>query len=374
MLTDHNRMTAYHSSIMGNADLFKGKTVIDVGSGSGILACWCALAGARRVFAVEYTDMASNAKEVMKANGVDHIVTVVKGAIEDVELIDPETGESVEGKVDIIVSEWMGYFLLRESMMDSLIRGRDKFLKPTTGLMFPSHATMFLAPISDEQEREHVAHDYSLSMSDWSSFVSSTKQTYGVDMKCLTANFEKETREYYILSSRWSELPIEAVVADAVIVKEYDMMTCTIEDSKGIQTPVDFEFEVDPSLMHDSLKNPGQTPLLSGFAGWFTTDFKSRTDEVGRISAPPIEHPVCLSTGPENGYTHWGQQSFFLPSPLPLVPGSITKIEGGLKMSRSKDNARLYQCGIDFKADRKDKASGKTLVNGEKVSINYQMP
>ena len=75
MLCDHNRMSAYHSSIIGNAHLFKDKIVVDVGSGSGILAAWCALAGARRVFAVEYTDMASNAELVMKANKVDHIVT-----------------------------------------------------------------------------------------------------------------------------------------------------------------------------------------------------------------------------------------------------------------------------------------------------------
>lgn len=32
--------------------------------------------------------------------------------------------------VDIIISEWMGYFLLRESMFDSVICARDRWLKP----------------------------------------------------------------------------------------------------------------------------------------------------------------------------------------------------------------------------------------------------
>lgn len=41
---------------------------------------------------------------------LDHIVEVIQGTIETIEL--PE-------KVDIIISEWMGYFLLRESMLDS---------------------------------------------------------------------------------------------------------------------------------------------------------------------------------------------------------------------------------------------------------------
>jgi hypothetical protein len=38
MLTDHNRMAAYHAAIVGNADIFKDKVVMDVGTGSGILA------------------------------------------------------------------------------------------------------------------------------------------------------------------------------------------------------------------------------------------------------------------------------------------------------------------------------------------------
>ena len=33
-------------------------------------------------------------------------------------------------KVDVIVSEWMGYFLLYESMLDSVIWARDRYLAP----------------------------------------------------------------------------------------------------------------------------------------------------------------------------------------------------------------------------------------------------
>ena len=38
MLTDHNRMAAYHAAIVGNSEVFKDKVVMDVGTGSGILA------------------------------------------------------------------------------------------------------------------------------------------------------------------------------------------------------------------------------------------------------------------------------------------------------------------------------------------------
>ena len=33
-------------------------------------------------------------------------------------------------QVDIIISEWMGYFLLFESMLDSVLFARAKYLKP----------------------------------------------------------------------------------------------------------------------------------------------------------------------------------------------------------------------------------------------------
>lgn len=55
MLADHQRMAAYHSAILGNQDVFRDKVVMDIGTGSGILAVWAAQAGARKVYAIEYT-------------------------------------------------------------------------------------------------------------------------------------------------------------------------------------------------------------------------------------------------------------------------------------------------------------------------------
>jgi len=132
MLADHNRMAAYHSAIMGNANVFKDKVVMDVGTGSGILAVWAAQAGAKVVFALEYTNMAQHAQKVMDANGVADVVKVIQGAVEDLEVL-PGVEDNM---VDIIISEWMGYFLLRESMLDTIIRARDRFLKKDTGLIF----------------------------------------------------------------------------------------------------------------------------------------------------------------------------------------------------------------------------------------------
>ena len=49
---------------------------------------------------------------------------------------------------DIIVSEWMGYGLLYEGMLPTVLQARDKYLAPG-GLMVPSHATIHVAGVSD---------------------------------------------------------------------------------------------------------------------------------------------------------------------------------------------------------------------------------
>lgn len=121
MLCDRVRMDAYHSAVFRNAPHFQGKVgtplnpsensilsrqfwgpvwlirqicqvVLDVGTGSGILAIWSAQAGARKVYAVEATNMAEHARELARANGVTDIVEVIQGTVEDVDL--PEKGEA----------------------------------------------------------------------------------------------------------------------------------------------------------------------------------------------------------------------------------------------------------------------------------------
>ena len=112
--------------------------VLDVGTGSGILSIWAAQAGAKKVYAVEATAMAVHARAMVKSNGLSDVIEVIQNSVEEADI--PE-------KVDIIISEWMGYFLLRESMFDSVIVARDKYLKPG-GAMYPSHAEMLLAPMT----------------------------------------------------------------------------------------------------------------------------------------------------------------------------------------------------------------------------------
>ena len=59
-------------------------------------------------------------------------------------------------QVDIIISEWMGYFLLYESMLDTVLVSRDKWLT-RGGLLFPDKASLFLVAIEDaDYKREKM--------------------------------------------------------------------------------------------------------------------------------------------------------------------------------------------------------------------------
>ena len=314
--------------------------------------------------------MAKYAQQVMIANGVDNVVTVIQSAVEELELPIERDDLNPEGPVDIIISEWMGYFLLRESMMDSVIRARDKFLNKKTGLMMPSHCSMFVAPVRDEEERKINNNEYASAMSDWHDFAETTKNMYGVDMSTLEKDFDREQKEYYLLSSRWTELQPEAVLAEPKMIKHFDLATCTVENARGITaTDLDANFCFDI----DGTENIGP---VSALAGWFTSDFRSRTDDQA-VNAPKIQNPSFLSTGPENGYTHWGQQTFYLLSSIPLLKGEVTRLEGTIEMMRTKENARLYNCRFKFQNSRRKKsepADGALLMKSGVSELVYQIP
>eukprot|EP00558_Chaetoceros_sp_UNC1202_P004677 CAMPEP_0197240582 /NCGR_PEP_ID=MMETSP1429-20130617/6833_1 /TAXON_ID=49237 /ORGANISM="Chaetoceros sp., Strain UNC1202" /LENGTH=230 /DNA_ID=CAMNT_0042700251 /DNA_START=202 /DNA_END=894 /DNA_ORIENTATION=- len=230
---------------------------------------------------------------------------------------------------------------------------------------------MYVAPIRDENERGISTQDYASAMSEWTEFSDTTKSVYGVDMSVLGECYEREQKEYFLLSSRWAELPSSSVLATPATVKTLDMCTCTLEDSKGIVAGDELStFDFDVSEKQVGVGN------ISGFAGWFDADFKSRTDEGGAL-APKLSNPAYLTTGPEAGYTHWGQQVFHCVSSIPVIQGETTRLQGGVEMTRSKDNARLYNCRIRYTSSRRkseEGKDGKLLMQGEPVEYVYQIP
>ncbi|PRW56855.1 arginine N-methyltransferase [Chlorella sorokiniana] len=309
MLEDHKRTGAYYNACMQNRAQFAGKVVLDVGTGSGILAIFAAKAGARKVYAVEATDMAKFAKRLVTAQGLDGTVEVIQGVIESVDI--PE-------KVDIIISEWMGYFLLRESMLDSVLVARDKFLKPG-GALYPSHARMFMAPIRSNQCRQRHC-DFQNSMEGWAEFLDEMKQYYGVTMDCLSDDYRQEQLDYFSKTAAWTDVHPSQVVGSAACFKAYDLHTVTLEELKA---PLKASFQM--RVLEDG--------PVDAFCGWFDTQFKGSEQN-------PTTTEVTLSTAPDpTGATHWGQQSFFLHPPVECAEGDVLSCD--IEVVRRKDNQRL---------------------------------
>lgn len=86
MLQDHVRTGTYRDAIKTNKANFEGKAVLDVGTGTGILAFFAVQAGARVVYAVEASAMADSAKKLVETNGMSDRIKVIKGKVEEVEL------------------------------------------------------------------------------------------------------------------------------------------------------------------------------------------------------------------------------------------------------------------------------------------------
>ncbi|KAG8825837.1 hypothetical protein FRC19_010390, partial [Serendipita sp. 401] len=166
MLTDRVRTTTYATFILSNPSLFQGAVVMDVGCGTGILSLLAARAGAKRVIAVEASKIADKAEAIFKGSGYADVITLVRSKVEDLKTLPDDIT-----RVDVIISEWMGYALLYESMLDSVLHARDRFLKPNTtplsstdqpnggrgGVMAPSQCRMMLA-LCDPQSliKQHV--------------------------------------------------------------------------------------------------------------------------------------------------------------------------------------------------------------------------
>mmetsp|Transcript_12232 Transcript_12232/g.18308 ORF Transcript_12232/g.18308 Transcript_12232/m.18308 type:complete len:242 (-) Transcript_12232:36-761(-) len=241
----------------------------------------------------------------------------------------------------------MGYFLLRESMLDSVIKARDKWLKPD-GIMLPSHATMYLGLVSDEEDRLYKASEYIQSTQEWHRFKKEMSKMYQCDMSVLEGVYKTEQKEYYILSTFWAELNPDQCIGKPYEVKHLDLQTCTMQDVQGLEEK-SFRIPVDRDC------------TISGFYGYFTTDFigseKNKLDKF-----------FTLSTAPENGYTHWGQQVFYLEVPHWVPLGGA--ICGSIKMERQKENIRLYN--IIMKHQQIDSEEERTPTNMHQDT--YLMP
>ncbi|KZS98149.1 protein arginine N-methyltransferase [Sistotremastrum niveocremeum HHB9708] len=291
MLKDSVRTGAYQSAIKDNAHLFKGKTVLDVGCGTGILSMFAAKAGAKKVVGIDMSNIIDQAQKIIEANGFKDTITLVKGKLEESEL-------PLE-KFDIIISEWMGYFLLYESMLDTVLLARDKYLAPG-GLIFPDTATIYLAAIEDQEYKEEKINFWD--------------NVYGFDYSCI--------KDIALREPLVDTVELKAVVTNPYAVKHIDLLTAKKED---LTFTAPFRLQVT------------RNDYVHAFLAWFDIVFKSTHKQ------------VKFSTGPHARYTHWKQTVFYTSGTLLVSEGQ--EIVGELQCAPNVRNNRDLDIRITYGVD-----------------------
>lgn len=383
MIEDSIRTLSYAKFLLSprNASLIRGKTVMDVGCGSGILSLFCARAGAKKVVAIDASEVAHRARANVEANGWDHVVEVHKGKVED---LQPQLSQ-YEGKVDLIVSEWMGYFLLYECMLPAVLVARDRYLNKDTGLLAPSHCRMLLSAVSDEP----LLHQR----------INFWDNVYGFTMPAMRKGLEDEANTETIDS-------MDKVVTSTVPI--YDLPLQTMRAAQP-------SF-VSPFVLECTSKTP---TTIHGFLSWFDTWFVPREQHPPLSSSsihqlqggetidglpPCTSHPiqasdvegiqlsgngtldpaaatqrpatseeaaagpeaVSFTTGPHGKETHWRQTVFLLKEPIVVSDPQNTVLVGEIHVRPCKGGqARELDVEIHWCVRSKKEHEDKVDADGD---------
>ncbi|KAL3841546.1 hypothetical protein ACJMK2_019671 [Sinanodonta woodiana] len=296
MLKDEVRTLTYRNAMYHNKHLFRGKTVLDVGCGTGILCMFAAKAGATKVIGIECSSIIDHAQRIVDSNNFSDVISLVRGKVEEVTLPD-----GID-KVDIIISEWMGYCLFYESMLNTVIFARDKWLRPG-GIIFPDRATLYICAIEDRQYKDEKINW-------WDS-------VYGFDMSVI--------RKVAISEPLVDVVDPKQVVTNSCLIKEVDIYTVT---EKDLEFTAPFHLQCR------------RNDYVHALVTFFNIEFTKCHKRTG------------FSTAPESPYTHWKQTVFYFDL-LDLTVKRGEEISGNLCMKPNKKNNRDldFIIDLDFKGE-----------------------
>lgn len=286
MLKDRVRTEAYRDFIEGNPELFKDKIVMDVGCGTSILSMFAIRAGAKHVIAIDNSGIIERAKEIAKENGYESKITFIKNKAEQIEEL-----AGVADKVDIIISEWMGYCLLFESMLPSVLFVRDRWLRPNTGRVYPDISSLHLVGMAAPEYRK-ARVDF------WK------KDVYGFTMESIAKRVHLEPGVDHMQDYK--------IITDSQKFFEIDC-------NKVKPEQLDFESNFKLTATEDA--------TLDALVTYFDIGFEK-----------DAKKPITFTTSPAATETHWRQTVLILEQPLVLAKGNT--IQGTIQLKANRQSFR----------------------------------
>ena len=293
MLRDAPRTGAY-AAALATPGFLKDKVVLDVGCGTGILSMLAARAGAKKVIGVDLSSMIEQSRKIVDRNGLGDVVTLLQGRMEEVSL-----PPAVDGVVDVIVSEWMGYGLYFENMVASVLHARKEYLAPG-GVMMPSHAMLYLEAMAPQGSDDRVSW--------WS-------DVYGFDMSPCSWMLTREAQVQFVAA--------KDICSHRECIHTLDMLTAEEED---LDFQVQFGLQITTS-------GPVRGVVIS-----FDVDFRM-----------PGEAPtVTLTTGAQAPDTHWKQIALWLRPEVVEQWKAGDVMRGTLHYQRHATNLRDYDIVLSW--------------------------
>ncbi len=262
MLMDTTRCLAYQQAI--NRIIQPNDIVVDVGTGTGILAFFAARAGAKRVYAVESSPIASVAEQLILQNNLQDQVVLIRGHAPEIQISD---------EVDVIVSETVGCWGIDENILATINELCSRYGSETTKII-PENLQLYLVPVEHTQFYKRVEF--------WQN------EIYGLDYSLL-AEFAANNIYMRIPVNPIQFLAKPSLVSTLVIGKYY-------ETSMQLRT----SFRITKS------------GLYHGLAGWFRMKLGPRT---------------WITTDPRAEILHWKQCIFPALKPIALAAGDRVIVE-----------------------------------------------